>query len=64
MLSLYTVMFFYAVVGEFFFADLITTESVSSVNHSASNLYYLINFNDLYASMITLFHILVVNNWN
>lgn len=27
-------------------------------------MYFLINFNDLYASMITLFHILVVNNWN
>ena len=27
-------------------------------------MYYLINFNDLYASMVTLFHILVVNNWN
>ena len=57
-------MFFYAVIGEFLFADLITTDSVSSVDHSASNLYYLMNFNDLYASMITLFHILVVNNWN
>ena len=64
MFSLYTVMFFYAVVGEYFFAKMITTESVSENNISASKLYYLINFNDLYASMITLFHVLVVNNWN
>ena len=27
-------------------------------------MYFLINFNDLYASMVTLFHIIVVNNWN
>ena len=64
MFSLYSVMFFYAVIGEFFFAGMITMESVKSSTFSASNLYYLINFNDLYASMVTLFHILVVNNWN
>ena len=27
-------------------------------------MYYLMNFNDFLASMITLFHILVINNWN
>ena len=64
MLSLYSVMFFYAVIGEFFFSGEITTVSVRSANTSASNLYYLINFNDLWASMVTLFHVLVVNNWN
>ena len=64
MFSLYSVMFFYAVIGEFFFAGMITMQSVKESTFSASNLYYLINFNDLYASMVTLFHILVVNNWN
>ena len=64
MFSLYTVMFFYAVMGEFFFAGEITVNTVRNANMSASKLYYLINFNDLYSSMVTLFHILVVNNWN
>ena len=64
MLSLYSVMFFYAVIGEFFFSGKITTVSVRMASHSSSNLYYLINFNDLWASMVTLFHVLVVNNWN
>jgi hypothetical protein len=64
MFSLYTVMFFYAIIGEFFFAGLITTETVRNADVSASKLYFLINFNDLYSSMVTLFHILVVNNWN
>lgn len=57
-------MFFYAVIGEYFFAAVITTKSVQVNQISASNMYFLINFNDLYASMVTLFHILVVNNWN
>jgi hypothetical protein len=64
MFSLYTVMFFYAVMGEFFFSGMITIETVRNANISTSKMYYLINFNDLYASMLTLFHILVVNNWN
>ena len=64
MFSLYSVMFFYAVIGEYFFAAVITTKSVQVNQISASNMYFLINFNDLYASMVTLFHILVVNNWN
>ena len=64
MLSLYTVTFFYAVIGEYFYSGVITRESVRVADMSASKLYYLINFNDMYASMLTLFHVLVVNNWN
>ena len=64
MFSLYSVLFFYAVIGEFFFGALITTDSVQVYSIDASNMYYLINFNDMYASMVTLFHVLVVNNWN
>ena len=64
MFSLYTVMFFFAIIGEFFFAGVITVESVREADTGAMKLYYLINFNDMYASMITLFHVLVVNNWN
>ena len=64
MFSLYSVMFFYAIIGEFFYGGLITTKAVEDHQIDPSNMYFLINFNDLYASMITLFHILVVNNWN
>ena len=64
MFSLYSVMFFYAVIGEFLFAGKVTVQSVETAQVSASTLYYLINFNDFYASMVTLFHVLVVNNWN
>lgn len=64
MFSLYSVMFFYAVLGEFFFAGKVTVVSVADAQVSASTLYYLMNFNDFYASMLTLFHVLVVNNWN
>ena len=64
MFSLYSVMFFYAIIGEYLYAEVITTRSVQVNQISASNMYFLINFNDLYSSMVTLFHILVVNNWN
>ena len=64
MYSLYSVMFFYAVIGEFFYSGMITINSVKAHDIEASKMYYLINFNDLYASMVTLFHVLVVNNWN
>ena len=64
MFSLYSVMFFYAIIGEYLFAGVITTRSVQDNQIEASNMYFLINFNDLYASMVTLFHCLVVNNWN
>ena len=64
MFSLYSVMFFYAIIGEYLFAGVITTRSVQDNQIAASNMYFLINFNDLYASMVTLFHVLVVNNWN
>ena len=30
----------------------------------APYMYYLMNFNDFYASMMTLFHVIVINNWN
>jgi len=32
-------------------------------DHDVPDLYYLLNFNDFGAGMITMFHILVVNNW-
>lgn len=43
-------------------AGIITTVS-KQTNYSTPPLYYLMNFNDFGASLVTLFHILVVNNW-
>ena len=46
------------------FGGKITTDTVATNEIDAPYLYYLMNFNDFYASMITLFHVLVINNWN
>ncbi len=40
----------------------ITTVS-AQVNSTTPALYYLMNFNDFFMSLVTLFHIMVVNNW-
>ena len=36
---------------------------VTSVFENKNELYYLMNFNDFGMSIITLFHLLVINNW-
>jgi two pore calcium channel protein, plant len=62
-LSLYTVYFAFAELGMLLFAGAITTESAQKDNPAIPALYYLMNFNDFLSSMVTLFHIMVVNNW-
>ena len=64
MVSLYTVCFEFAIVGQYLYGGKITTRSVATNEIDAPYLYYLINFNDFYSSMVTLFHVLVINNWN
>ena len=62
--TMYTVMFFYIVVGMLLYSGKINTESVVYTQIEAPYMYYLMNFNDFYASMMTLFHVIVINNWN
>ena len=61
--NLYTVFFTYAFLGEYLWGGRVTTASKQSVDSDVPNLYYLMNFNDFGSSMVTLFHIMVVNNW-
>ena len=62
-LSLYTLFFFFAQLGMLLFGGAITTVSQQIGNDFTPPLWYLMNFNDFAASCITLFHILIVNNW-
>ena len=62
--SLYTVCFEFAIVGQYLYGGRITTLTVETNEIDAPYMYYLMNFNDFYASMVTLFHVLVINNWN
>jgi len=61
-LTLYTIYFTYATLGMLLWSGVITTISVKELS-SLPTLYYLMNFNDFGASLITLFHIMVINNW-
>ena len=63
MLSLYTIYFVYAILGELLFGGKITTQSSQVYDPNIYTLFYLMNFNDLGASYVTLFHIMIVNNW-
>jgi len=62
-LTLYTVFFFFAEFGMLFFSGRITTTSAQSRDFSTPPLWYLMNFNDFASSLITLFHVMIVNNW-
>ena len=62
-LSLYTVFFIFAQIGMACFGGIITTVSSQVHDNTTPALYYLLNFNDFGASLVTLFHIMVVNNW-
>ena len=62
-MALYLLFYIYASIGELLFGGKITTASVQIQDPSIPGLYYLMNFNDFGSSIITLFHIMVVNNW-
>lgn len=57
MLSIYIIYFWAAQIGQIWFGGFVTTKSVDA------NLFYLMNFNDYAMSLITLFQIMVGNNW-
>lgn len=63
LLSLYTVYYVFANIGMFLWSGLITTNTQVLVKNQIPVLYYLMNFNDFLSSFVTLFHIMVVNNW-
>lgn len=57
MLSIYMIYFWAAQIGQICFGGLVSTSSVNN------DLFYLMNFNDYAMSLITLFQIMVGNNW-
>jgi hypothetical protein len=58
---LYMVYFFYASLGSILYGGAITRKTATEA--SAVPFYWLMNFNDFGYGIITLFHIMVVNNW-
>lgn len=62
-LTLYTVYFEYTVLGQFLFGGKISTTSAQTNDPTIPALYYLMNFNDFASGIITLFTLMVINNW-
>ena len=63
--SLYLFIFVFNTIGILMFGGLITLGKVDVISDATDNaLYYIMNFNDTYSGMLTLFSILIGNNWN
>ena len=61
--SVYTVYYMFAIGGEIWFGGKVRVNSIQSEDPSIPNFYFLVNFNDFGCSLVTLFHIMIVNNW-
>ena len=59
-----TLFYVFGIIGLYFFGGKITTSTDYIVmDSSVPKLYYLCNFNDLANGFLTLFELMVVNNW-
>ena len=63
LLFLYIIYYLFAIVGAFLFGGKINEKSVAEKSPGSPAFYYLLNFNSYGASLITLFHFMVINNW-
>ena len=63
--SLYLVIFAFNAIGIVAFSGVVRLNHIAVIeNNAGSGLYYLLNFNDTFSGLMTLFCILVSNNWN
>ena len=60
---LYIVYYVFAIIGIFGLGGVIQQPRFHSENGIPNNLYYLINFNDLGSSIVTLYSFMIINNW-
>ena len=63
LLFIYVVFYLYAILGAKLYGGKINLASVTKHSPSSPGFYYLLNFNSFSASLVTLFHFMVVNNW-
>ena len=61
--TLYLIMYIYAQIGMLMYGGMVTISLLQNNQAQIDQFYYLMNFNDFGCSLVTLFHILVVNNW-
>jgi hypothetical protein len=61
--ALYICFYIFAIIGMFGLGGQIVQPAFHSESGIPNNLYYLINFNDLASSMVTLYAFMIINNW-
>ena len=62
MISLFIVFFIYTQLGMAIFGGKINIYSTRD-DDAVPGLYYLLNFNSFGSGMITMYHMMIVNNW-
>ena len=60
---LYIVFYVFAIIGMYGLGGVIRQPNFHSEDGIPNNLYYLVNFNDLGSSMVTLYAFMIINNW-
>ena len=61
--ALYLVFYVFAIIGIFGLGGEIRQPLFHSESGIPNNLYYMVNFNDLGQSMVTLYAFMIINNW-
>lgn len=61
--ALYLVFYLFAIVGMYGLGGEIRQPNFHSESGIPNNLYYLVNFNDMGQSMVTLYAFMIINNW-
>ena len=60
---LYIVFYVFSIIGMFGLSGQIIMPRFHSENGIPNNMYYLVNFNDLGSSIVTLYAFMIINNW-
>lgn len=63
LLFLYIIYYIFAIIGAMIFGGVINLEAVLMYSRETPAYYYLLNFNSFAASLVTLFHFMIINNW-
>ena len=63
LLFLYLLFIFYCELGQLFYGGDVTIETALKADPNVCEYYWLMSFNDFPCGLVTLFQIMIVNNW-
>jgi len=59
----FLIFYEFAVIGQFLFGGVIENDSILTPYDNGGSFFTLMNFNDVFSSLVTLFALMIVNNW-